>query len=494
MRSVGDDFFRNFAKLMSKPNGKVYQWSLFDRVMNTAISMGGYIVLARLLTPADFGLLAMVGVFVGVAYNISSCGVSDWLVRQPEPTELEYSTAFVFNSALGLLFGCAFFFSGPWMANWFNAPPLVEIMQAIGICVTLVSMSFVQETRLRKQLCMKTIAIVRIASTLSSVGLGIYLALAGYGYWGLVSVRIFSLAFTFIYYVIGSRWFPRIQFSLKAFKQMFSYGVNLMLSYVCAQIGMNINASILGKISATDSGLYSQAQKMQESPFAILESSFNWPFFAVLSNEADTARRKQLVVEMGVNILLLNLSLALFLLMMARPGFLLLFGGKWDGSVPIFQLLIIYGAAMNFKYFLFTILKHHGITSTVRNITFIEVGLQLLLLWWAFSHGPILIALSQVATEILILIPITTIAAKIVPGCLHQMGVEVAKGLLAPVSAMALGWVAIAFVGPFIPLVVTVALATVVFIATFWIVCHRIDIPPYKRLIAYIETTILKKR
>lgn len=471
---------------MANSNGKVYQWSLFDRVLNTAINMGGYIVLARLLTPADFGLLAMVGVFVGVAYNLSSCGLSDWLVRQAAPTELEYSTAFVFNALTGLLFGCAFFFSGPLMAQWFNAPPLVEIMQAIGICFTLVSMSFVQETRLRKQLDMKTIALVRIASQISAVGLGIYLAWAGYGYWGLVSVRIFYLAFIFIYYVIGSRWFPRIQFSSKAFHEMFSYGANLMLSYVCTQIGMNINASVLGKISATDSGLYSQAQKMQESPFLVLESSFNWPFFAVLSNESDLRQRNRLTIEMGVNIMLLNFTLAAFLLMIAKPAFLFLFGGKWDGAVPIFQLLLIYGMAMNVKYFLFTILKYHGATKAVRNFTFGEVALQVGLLLWAYHHGPMIIACSQVLTELLVLVPVSLMASRYVEGCIPQILKEFAKGTPAPIGAMLLAWSVSMFVGPYVPVSINVVLSTLVFGLTFWIICRNVDIAPYRRLLAYI--------
>lgn len=386
-------------------NQTVYKWSLIDRVGNTVITFAGNIILARLLTPADFGLLAMVGIFTALAYNISSCGMSDGLIRKLQPTAEDYSTVFVFNTALGVLFGMLFIALAKPLAAFFGQPALVDIMWVIGICFVCQTMYFVQETRLRKQLEMKKIAIVKISATLCAVGAGIWLALAGASYWGLVMSRIVVSVFILIFYIIVSRWFPKIRFNKESFKEMFGFGINLMLAYVCTQLGRNINSFVLGKYSPALSGIYSQAQKMEEVPYGITETSLTSPFFAVVSNEAETGRRRMLTADMLQFVVMVNVSLGLLLLLLSAPGFNLLFGEKWDEAIPVFRLLLLFGTVVSLRQFFVTVMKTHGLTRQIRNLTVGETVLQLLLLALAFRHGVMMIALTQVGAAIIITCP-----------------------------------------------------------------------------------------
>ena len=254
---------------------KTYLWSFADRISIAVINFGVNIALVRMLTEADFGLLAMIAIFIAIASDLSSCGLSDGLVHKARPTETDYSTVFVFNAGIGLIFGLIFFFSAPLVADFFGHDELTGIMRVLGVCFFFQTMSYVQETRLRKQLKMRTLFFARVGATVTVSVLGIFLAANGYGYKALICTQLLLSVFFFIYYTIGSRWFPRIRFSVRAFKEFFSYGIHLAMAYLATLTGKNINTFTLGRIYNTPavSGVYYQGAKLANVPFSILETS-----------------------------------------------------------------------------------------------------------------------------------------------------------------------------------------------------------------------------
>lgn len=381
----------------------VYKWTSIDRLCNTALTAVGNIALARLLSPTEFGLLAMVQIFWALAFNFSNWGMCDGLIQKLHPTDEDYSTVFTFNTISGLLISLILIGLAKPVAWIYNQPALESIMWAIGICFFFQALCIVQETRLRKELNMKKIAIVHISSSFCAISLGITLAVLGYGYWGLVSCRIFLSVFIFFFYLIATRWIPKLRFFKKSFKEMFHYGINLMFSYLATQLSLNINAMVLGKIQGGLAGIYSQGQKLVDVPYRIIDSIFNWPFFAVLSNESDPLRRKGLCREMLSTISLISIGGGMLLGLMASPLFKVLFGAKWDPAIPIFRILVCYGILYTFKYYVQTILKSNDRTALVRNFTVLEVILQLGALVLVFRRGIEWIAWTQVGATALVM-------------------------------------------------------------------------------------------
>lgn len=413
----------------------VYKWSAIERIGNSIITFGGNIILARLLMPADFGLVAMVGIFISIAYNISGCGLSDGLIKKSNPTDKDYSTVFVFNAIMGILFCALFIAIANPVSYFFDQPELTNIMWVLGVCFFFSTLTFTQETKLRKELNLKKIAIVKLLATITSMILGIWLAIAGYGYWALVSTRIFLSFFQFLYYLVVARWIPRIAFYRDSFKELFSYGVHLMISFVLTQFGRNINAFVLGKYSPAASGVFSQAQKLQEVPYGVIEAVFNWPFFAVLSNEQDESRRRKLAQEMFQNILWIGVCVGVLLLLLSSPGIKLLYGEKWIEAIPIFRLLTLYGIFTSMKYFFQTILKTYGKTKTIKNFTYGEVILQVILLVISFNFGIYWIAMSQVVAVGLIMLFYLLMYMRIEELSTMQMMSSVINTILVPVIA-----------------------------------------------------------
>lgn len=376
--------------------GSAYKWSLFDRICNSGINFIGNIILVRLLDPSDFGLVAMVAVFVAVAYNFSGCGLSDGLIRKIEPTADDYSTVFVFNGAMGAIFGIIFILLAHPLAAYFGYPELVNIMWAIGICFFFQTLSFVQETRMRKELEMKKLAIARLSSTLTALSLGIVLAVMGFGYWAIVSTQVFLSFFTFCYMILMTRWIPKVKFYKSSFNELFGFGVHLMLSYVMTMVGRNINTFVLGKYSAGASGLFAQAQKLEEVPFTTIESSFNSTFFVVLSNESFHERRVGIAQKMHRNFLTIYSCMAILMIIVSAPMISILYGSQWLECIPIFRILCVYGFIYSIKSFYQSVLKTYGLSKVIRNLTTIEVFIQFGLLAVFFHHGILMIAWTQV--------------------------------------------------------------------------------------------------
>lgn len=366
------------------------------------MTFGGNILMANLLDPSEFGLLAMVAVFTAIAQNISGCGMCDGLIHKESPTARDYSTVFTVNLVLGLFFSTLFLCCSGLVAQFFGYVELRGIMIAIGICFLFQAMCMVQETKMRKDMSFKKLAIVRLSATASSLALGIILVLNGYSYWGLVSTQVFLSVFLWFYYMIVSRWLPRLAFYRDSFREMFGYGIHLMLAYICNQFARNINTSVLGKFApAASAGIYSQAQKLESTPFGLTEAIFNWPFFSVLSNITDAAEKIKTAVRMHAAILFVNVSAACLLFFIATAAFNTLYGAEWNAAIPVFRLLLVFGVAQSMKYYYQTVFKVYGRTKLIRNLTFAEVVLQIALLFWAYDKGVMAIALSQVIPALL---------------------------------------------------------------------------------------------
>ncbi len=385
-------------------NAKVYKWSLIERITVAALNFGGNIVLARMLTTADFGLLAMIAIFIAIAQDISGCGLADGLIHKAKPTEEDYSTAFVFNAAFGLFFGLLFFFGAPLVARFFGHEELIAIMRVLGVCFFFQSMAFVQETRLRKELAMKKICIVRVTATLSAITLGIILAALGFGWWALVSTQILLLLFTFCYCLIATRWFPRITFSKKSFKELFSFGIHLAIAYISNVIGKNVNTFLLGKFfTPAASGLYYQGAKLANVPFQVIDQSVNNSFFVVASNESTPDSQRSLIRNMFSMVVGINGALLFLMLVIAGPAIIALYGSKWAESIPMFRILAVAEFLFCIKSFFQAVCKVHASTVFVRNLCVIQVIVQILLLALtiAFFRDILVIVWILVACELL---------------------------------------------------------------------------------------------
>ena len=316
---------------------------------------------------------------------------------------------------------------------------MVNILTCIGVCFFFQTLTFVQEARLRKELKMKQLAIIHILSSSTALILGLYLALNGYGYWALVSTQVFLSFFIFFYTVLIVRWMPRVAFYKDSFNALFGYGFNLMLSYILASVGKNVSNFALGRVSANSAGLFSQAQKMEEVPFTFMESTFSNSFFRFFPTSLILKRKRPLLQHDFVDVAA-QCRHGADSYTCGGPAFNVLFGHKWDASIPVFRILAIYGTMYSLKQFFQAILKAYGHARTIRNITILEVVLQLILLVVALPFGLIAVAWSQTAV-ILIIVPVhIAFYAKVSQQSSMHIIRLMMSPLLIPTVAFVLAW------------------------------------------------------
>ena len=199
-------------------------WSFVDQFASLGVNLIAGIILARLLSPHEFGLVGMIAVFIAVSESFINSGFSNALIRKKDVTNTDYSTVFYFNLVVGSLFFLILFLTAPAIAIFFEEPELKYIVRVLGGVLVIDSLTLIQRTILTKRVDFKLQARVSIISSIISGGIAIVMAYMGFGVWSLVIQRIFKQGINSLLLWLWNRWRPLWVFSKDSFKELFGYG------------------------------------------------------------------------------------------------------------------------------------------------------------------------------------------------------------------------------------------------------------------------------
>ena len=320
-------------------------WSAVQRFGTMIISFVSNIVLARLLTPDDFGCIGLLAIFIVVANVFVNGGFAAALIQKPNPSKEDYSTVFIWNILVSMLFYLGLYISAPHIAVFYSIPLLSAVLKVQGIVLIINALSVIHLSVLRKNLQFKEMSIIQIIAISISVATAIVLALKGWGVWALVAQQLLNSAIITISLWLVCNWKPKLVFSWYSFRQLFNYGAFLLLSDILNSICDNIQGLVIGRrFTAGDMGYYSQAKKLEEVPTQSISqvvSLVSFPVFAKLQNDKQklyVAVRKSL---MSMNFL--NFPLMILLVVVAEPLLTLLYSDRWLDAIPYFRILCISG-------------------------------------------------------------------------------------------------------------------------------------------------------
>ena len=316
-------------------------WSSVERFSNQGVQFVFSIILARLLSPSDYGIIAMVTIFFAVAQSFVDSGFSNALVRKTDRVEEDLSTCFYFNIGVGIIAYIVLFLIAPLVANFYNQPILSPIIRITGLEVMLNSLCVVQQALFTIKIDFKSQAKITLSATVISGIVGILLAYQGYGIWALVWQGVASSIVRMGLLWLMSKWRPRTGFSKSSFNYLFGYGSKLLASGLLDTIYNNIYPIVIGKFyNPTQLGNYSRALGWAQLPSANITSILQRVTFPVLSAIQDDTLRLQNSYRR-----LLKLSaFIVFPLMMglaaiASPLIRVILTAKWDGCVLYLQIL-----------------------------------------------------------------------------------------------------------------------------------------------------------
>jgi teichuronic acid exporter len=316
-------------------------WNLIGNVAGSGISFFVGIVLARLLTPADFGLVGMISILLAISNSIVESGISTALIRKSSISETDYSTAFIFNMLIGILLYLGLFLTSPLIATFFSEERLINLVRVLGLIVIINAFAFVHQTILTRNVSFKSLSICSITSSTLSGAIGIYLALIGFEYWSIVWQFVLRQFFNTILLWLSTKWIPSTGFSKTAFKSLFSFGSNVLFSGLISTFQQNLYYLIIGKIFSVQTlGYYNRAESFNALATSNITGTFSKVFFPVLSSlQNDRTRLRSGLVKVNCTTFLICATIMVFIAATAEPIIVLLIGSKWSESIWMLQLM-----------------------------------------------------------------------------------------------------------------------------------------------------------
>ena len=273
---------------LKKKTVKGIGWSAVEKFSGQGVQFLVTIVIARILTPKDFGLVGMLAVFISVSQALVDSGFSQALIRTQNRTQADNCTVFYFNIAISFFLYAILFFIAPWVADFYNEPQLLVLMRVLCLVVIINSFGAIQRALYTATLNFKTQAKASlIASTLSGIG-GIILAYQGFGVWALVGQQLLNAFFCVTLFWWFSKWRPQLIYSWKSFHKLFAFGSNLLLSTLLNTIYNNIYQIVIGKIfNAASLGHFTQAKHFCQLPSSHITGILDRVIYPVLSSIQD---------------------------------------------------------------------------------------------------------------------------------------------------------------------------------------------------------------
>lgn len=320
-------------------------WSAIQRFGTMIISFVSNIVLARLLSPDDYGCIGLLTIFIVLAETFVNGGFGAALIQKKNATQEDYSTVFYWNILVAILLYVVLFFIAPYVAVFYKIPLLSSVLRVQGIILIIHALSIVQLNILRKQLQFKKLSVIQIVASIISVVIAIILAYEGFGVWTLVVQQLLMAFIVTVILWLTTVWKPTLCFSIKSFKELFGYGAFLLLSDLLNALCNNLQGLIIGrKYSAVDMGFYSQARKLETIPTTSISQVVNLVAFPVYSKLQDNKEQLYLAVQKSSRMMnFLNFPLMILLVVIAEPLIVFLYSDKWMESIPYFQILCLSG-------------------------------------------------------------------------------------------------------------------------------------------------------
>ncbi|MBS7334547.1 MAG: lipopolysaccharide biosynthesis protein [Weeksellaceae bacterium] len=364
-------------------------WTFAQQFGTQIISFAISIVLARLLVPEDFGVIALFGVVMGIASAFINGGMGSSLIRSNDVDEKDFSTVFIFNIVLSLLMYAVVFILAPFISDFYNMPILTNIIRVYSITLIISAFNIIQSTRLSKDMAFKTMFKIQLPSLIIGGLTGIGFAYSGFGVWSLVYSALIQNIISTIQYWIYGKWKPKLIFDVQKFKIHFSFGYRMTLSSLLDIIFNNIYPIIIGKIySPTQLGYYNRADSLKQLPVSNLSNALNkvtFPLFAKISQ--DDVKLKDVYQRLlRVVIFIIAPTLAL-MVVLAEPIIRFLLTEKWLPAVPYLQILAISGLLYPIHAYNLNILQVKGRSDLFLRLEIIKKILIVIILICSLPFG-----------------------------------------------------------------------------------------------------------
>ena len=324
---------------------KGVSWSFIDNLASSGIFFLVGLVLARLLTPSEYGIMAIITIFIAVSNSIVDSGFSNALIRKTDAKRVDYNTVFIFNLIVSTALYVALFFLAPIISDFFREPLLVDVMRVIGWVLLINALAIIPRTLFVKEVNFKTQTKVSLIASVSSGVIGIGMALSGMGVWSLVGQQLSRQLLNTLFLWVYCKWRPVCEFSVQSFKELFGFGSKLLLSGLLNTVFNEIYSLVIGRCyTAAQLGQYTRASQFNQIFSSNLTTVIQRVSYPVLSSIQDEPERlREAYRKVIKSTMLITFACMLGLAAVAKPLIILLIGEKWLPAVGFLQIICFSG-------------------------------------------------------------------------------------------------------------------------------------------------------
>lgn len=320
---------------------KGVMWSAVERFSVQGIQFILTIIIARLVLPSDYGLIAMLGIFLAIAQVFVDSGFSNALIQKKDRTETDFSTVFYFNILISIIIYFLLYISAPYIATFYKEPELSSVTRWIGLNIIISSFSIVQRAKLTINVDFKRQAKASLVAVLVSGAIGIFLAYKGWGVWALVAQTLSNSLLNTLLLWIFAKWIPKWVFSRESFHTLFSFGSKLLLSGLLHTIYINLYSLVIGRrYSSMDVGFYNRAYQFANFPSINIVGIINRVIFPIQCEmQDDNERLKTSFIKYLRMSCFIIFPLMIIMAVLSKPFILLLLTEKWLPAAELLSIL-----------------------------------------------------------------------------------------------------------------------------------------------------------
>ncbi len=391
-------------------------WTAADAVLIKGLSFIAMLILARWLGPADFGLIGMIAVFMGIGRSLVDSGMTSSIIRTPNTDHSDYTTVFYMNMAMSILVYALLYFSAPWIASFYQQEVLIEIIRIYCLILIVGAFSAVQLAIITKDMKFRKLVLFNTPSTIIGATVGLSLGYYGYGVWSIVLMHLSTQLFLSFLLWINSSWKPKLEFSKEKMGHHYSFGYKIMLSGLIDILFKNSYNVIIGKFFPVQTlGHYERAKRFNDYPSVTLTGIIDRVTYPMLSKLQDDTVKLSSIYRRLLRLSFFVISpLMLGCAAIATPLFELVLGEMWLPAVPFFRILTAAAILYPVHAFNLNILKVYGRSDLFLRLEIIKKSILLVGILIGFQFGIYGLVWSGVFTSVISLLINTHYSSKFI--------------------------------------------------------------------------------
>lgn len=374
-----------------------FVWKFSERILAQLVSFIVSIVLARILTPEHYGVVAMVIVFINIANVFVTSGFSTSLIQKKDATDIDFSTIFYCSLSVSIGIYVVLFVAAPIIANFYSEPQLTSVIRVFSVKLLVSAYNSVQHAYVSRNMLFKKFFFSTLFGTVVSGVVGIALALAGFGVWAIVFQYLVNTCVDSIVLGFTIPWKPRLVFSKQSAKVLMGFGWKVLVADLIGTIFNNLRSLLIGKIyTASDLAYYNKGQQIPNLISTNVDASISSVLFPVISNENDDRQRVKELTRKSMKMS----SYIIFPLMaglaaIAEPLTILLLTEKWRPMIPYLQLICISNALGTITNVNLQSMRAVGSSDVVLKLEIIKKPIALVLILIAVKINVFAVAISM---------------------------------------------------------------------------------------------------